>query len=49
MKRQYLPWRPCVGGSIGGYFFGSKVVGFIYDWAEDTFFTPLPAAEQPEE
>jgi hypothetical protein len=39
----------CIGGSIGGYFVGSKVGGFIYDWAEDTFFTPLPAAEQPQE
>ncbi|HLK82767.1 MAG TPA: hypothetical protein VKT99_14910 [Xanthobacteraceae bacterium] len=39
----------CIGGGIGGYFFGSKVGGFVYDWAENTFFTPLPAAEQPEE
>jgi hypothetical protein len=39
----------CIGGGIGGYFFGSKVGGFIYDWAEDTFFTPLPAIAQPEE
>jgi hypothetical protein len=39
----------CIGGGIGGYFFGSKVGGFVYDWAEDTFFTPLPETEQPEE
>lgn len=37
----------CIGGGIGGYIFGSKVGGIIYDWAEDAFFTPLPAAEQP--
>ena len=35
----------CIGGGIGGYIFGSKAGGIIYDWAEDTFFTPLPAAE----
>jgi hypothetical protein len=34
---------------IGGYIFGSKAGGFIYDWAEDTFFTPLPDTERPEE
>jgi hypothetical protein len=39
----------CIGGGIGGYFFGSKVGGLVYDWAEDTFFTPLPEGEQPEE
>ncbi|CCE07296.1 membrane hypothetical protein [Bradyrhizobium sp. STM 3843] len=37
----------CIGGGIGGYLFGSKVGGVVYDWAEDTFFTPLPAADQP--
>jgi hypothetical protein len=39
----------CIGGGIGGYFVGSKAGGVVYDWAEDTFFTPLPAAEQPDE
>ncbi len=37
----------CIGGGIGGYFLGSKAGGIIYDWADDTFFTPLPSAEQP--
>jgi|SRR5215475_5668412 len=37
----------CVIGGIGGYFLGSKAGGIVYDWAEDTFFTPLPAAELP--
>jgi hypothetical protein len=37
----------CIGGGIGGYIFGSKVGGYVYDWAEDTFFSPLPAAESP--
>jgi len=37
----------CIGGGIGGYFLGSKVGGIIYDWAEDTLFSPLPAAESP--
>ena len=37
----------CIGGGIGGYFVGSKVGGIIYDWADDTFFSPLPAAERP--
>ena len=37
----------CIGGGIGGYFLGSEVGGIVYDWAEDTFFSPLPAAEQP--
>jgi hypothetical protein len=37
----------CIGGGIGGYIFGSKAGGIIYDWAEDTFFTPLPTAERP--
>jgi hypothetical protein len=37
----------CIGGGVGGYIAGSKVGGIIYDWADDTFFTPLPTAEQP--
>jgi hypothetical protein len=37
----------CIGGGIGGYIFGSKVGGIIYEWVEGTFFTALPAAEQP--
>jgi hypothetical protein len=37
----------CIGGGIFGYWAGSKAGGIVYDWAEDTFFNPLPAAEQP--
>jgi hypothetical protein len=37
----------CIGGGIFGYWAGSKAGGIIYDWAEDTFFSPLSAAEQP--
>jgi hypothetical protein len=37
----------CIGGGIGGYIFGSKVGGMVYDWAEDTLFSPLPATERP--
>lgn len=32
----------CIVGGIGGYFAGEKVAGEVFDWAEDTFFTPLP-------
>lgn len=37
----------CIGGGIIGYLVGSKVAGYVYDWAEDTFFTPLASAEGP--
>lgn len=37
----------CVLGGIGGYFGGSSVAGAIYDWAEDTQFTPLPEVSNP--
>ena len=26
---------------------GERVGGIVYDWAEDTIFTPLPRAERP--
>lgn len=32
----------CIIGGIGGYYGGSVVAGEVYDWAENTFFTPLP-------
>jgi hypothetical protein len=37
----------CIGGGIGGYIFGSKVGGIIYDYADGTFFTNLPDADPP--
>ena len=37
----------CIAGGIGGYFAGEKIGGVIYDWAEGTFFTPLPSAPTP--
>jgi hypothetical protein len=37
----------CVIGGIGGYFGGSYVGGEVYDWAEGTFFTPLPETDAP--
>jgi hypothetical protein len=32
----------CIIGGIGGYYGGSALAGEVYDWAENTFFTPLP-------
>lgn len=32
----------CIIGGIGGYYGGSIAGGNVYDWAENTFFTPLP-------
>jgi hypothetical protein len=32
----------CIIGGIGGYYGGSTLGGQVYDWAQDTFFTPLP-------
>ncbi len=37
----------CIIGGIGGYFVGSTIAGEVYDWAEDTFFTPLPEVRKP--
>jgi hypothetical protein len=39
----------CIIGGIGGYFIGQEVGGVVYDWAEDTFFTPLPEMPVPAE
>ena len=37
----------CIIGGIGGYYGGSELAGQVYDWSEDTFFTPLPEAPAP--
>jgi hypothetical protein len=35
----------CIIGGIGGYYGGSSLGGDVYDWAENTFFTPLPVVD----
>ena len=37
----------CFAGGIGGYIIGNEAGAIVYDWAEGTFFTPLPDAPQP--
>jgi hypothetical protein len=37
----------CIVGGIGGYYGGSALAGEVYDWAENTFFTPLPEVAAP--
>ena len=37
----------CIVGGIGGYALGEAVSGEVYDWAADTFFTPLPETSLP--
>jgi hypothetical protein len=37
----------CIVGGIGGYYGGSMVGGEVFDWAENTFFTPLPEVSGP--
>ncbi len=37
----------CIIGGIGGYYGGSMLAGEVYDWAEGTFFTPLPEVAAP--
>jgi hypothetical protein len=37
----------CIIGGVGGYYGGSTLAGEVYDWAENTFFTPLPEIEGP--
>jgi hypothetical protein len=37
----------CIIGGIGGYYGGSTLGGDVYDWAENTFFTPLPEVAGP--
>ncbi|MBN9124946.1 MAG: hypothetical protein J0I60_09530 [Nitrosospira sp.] len=37
----------CIIGGIGGYRGGSILASEVYDWAEGTFFKPLPEAAGP--
>ena len=37
----------CIIGGAGGYYAGSTLAEQVYDWAEDTFFTPLPEVQKP--
>lgn len=37
----------CIIGGIAGYAGGSLLAGEVYDWAEGTFFTPLPEVAAP--
>jgi hypothetical protein len=37
----------CIIGGIGGYYGGSAIAGEVYDWADSTFFTPLPEVAAP--
>lgn len=41
------PVAGCIIGGAGGYYLGSTAGGYVYDWAEGTFFTPLPEIRQP--
>ncbi len=38
----------CVLGSIGGYVGASWAAGEVYDWVEETVYSPLPDASNPE-
>jgi hypothetical protein len=38
----------CVIGGAAGYYAASSAAGVVYDWAEDTIFTPLPPAPAPQ-
>ena len=38
----------CIVGGFAGYFAGEAAAGWLYDWAEDTFFTPLPEVSGPD-
>jgi len=37
----------CVIGGIAGYVGGATVGGGVYEWAEDTFFRPVPEIKSP--
>lgn len=37
----------CIIGGAAGYYAASGAAGVVYDWAEDTIFTPLPETVQP--
>lgn len=38
----------CIVGGVGGYMGASYAAGELYDWAEETFFTPLPEVAGPD-
>lgn len=35
----------CIIGGVGGYFAGETIARYVYQWAEDTIFTPLPQVQ----
>jgi hypothetical protein len=37
----------CIIGGVAGYYGGSIVGGEVYDWADATFFTPVPEVDGP--
>jgi hypothetical protein len=37
----------CVVGGIGGYFGGETIGASVYDWAEETVFSPVPEVPGP--
>lgn len=37
----------CIVGGASGYFIGEEAGGQVYDWAEETFFSPLPLVDYP--
>ena len=37
----------CIIGGVGGYFAGEKAGAIVYDWADGTFFTPVPQVAAP--
>jgi len=37
----------CIIGGAAGYYAGSRIAGQVYDWAEDTVFTPVPRMVAP--
>lgn len=38
----------CIVGGVGGYWGASYAAGELYDWVEETFFTPLPEVAGPD-
>jgi hypothetical protein len=37
----------CIIGGAAGYYAASGTAGIVYDWAEETIFTPLPQTSRP--
>lgn len=37
----------CIIGGAAGYYAASGGAGIVYDWGEETFFSPLPEAPAP--